>query len=141
MIKNWITLKYGKILMEHIDLFWSLESKVFFVSICSIGIISRKLDILEKPLQLKTNITVVKCVCVCVSKDAFLSWSSVFVVFSYYPIKSVLFPHTTLPLLFSPLPARAPGRSGLRFTHHLSSLCVWVSECVENKREREKRKK
>ena len=43
-----------RILMEHIELICSLESKLTLMSICSIRIRSRKRDIIQKPI-LKSN--------------------------------------------------------------------------------------
>ena len=44
-----------RILMEHKDINYSLDSKLQIVSICSIRIRSRKLDMVEKPEQLIFN--------------------------------------------------------------------------------------
>ena len=41
--------------MEHIEKICSLGSRLFFISICSIRIRSRKLDIFEKPLRYISN--------------------------------------------------------------------------------------
>ena len=40
--------------MEHIELTCSSNSKLFFISICSIRVCSKKYDIIEKPNQLNS---------------------------------------------------------------------------------------
>ena len=44
-----------RILMEHIEMVCSLEFELFFISICSIRIRSRKRDIFKIPHQLNSN--------------------------------------------------------------------------------------
>ena len=48
--KRVVALKLARILMEHIEIICSLEPQLSFVSICSIGILSRTPDI-DKSMQ------------------------------------------------------------------------------------------